>query len=103
MTIQFKTNTVYTLSSRGLIFKLECTYIDGTYAYLVNHSPTALYNHYKVSLKTNKFYVFNRHLATWDTIENTLSEDKLDIWQARSTHRYASAYDGSDQTLNGDD
>lgn len=107
MTIQFKTNTVYTLSSRGLVFKLECTYIEGspqtTAFFKLVSNDDSLGSDYKVIIKSNKLYKWSSQYMSWDTVENTLSEDKVDIWQARSTHRYASAYDGSDQTLNGDD
>lgn len=117
MTIQFKTNTVYTLSSRGLVFKLECTYIEDNTVWFTNTIPSShsfdangpyttkeLVECYKLERKTNKLYVFNTKYQSYDLVENTLSEDKVeDVWQARSTHRYASAYDGSDHTLNEDD
>ncbi len=103
MTIQFKTNTVYTLSSRGLVFKLECTYIEENTVWFVcnDYKPSTVdgmhcKDHYKLDRKTSKLFKLNNAFSSWDSIENTLSEDKVeDIWQARSTHRYA--YDGMNQ------
>jgi len=76
---------------------LECSYVDGTYAYLNNPDKQALYTSYKVSHKTKKLYVFNKYMATWDNIENTLSEYSAeDIWSKRTGNQTCS-YDGMNQ------
>lgn len=79
--------------------KLECVYVDGTFAYLNNPIKGELYRDYKVSLKTKKLYVFNKCMATWDTIENTLSECTAeDVWSKAATS-YVSSYNGVNEDL----
>lgn len=90
MTIQFKTNSIYTLDN----IKLECTYIEGspqTIAFFkLQSNNESLGSDYKMNTKTNKLYKWSSRYMTWDTIENTLSEYKAeDTWQERSTHRYS--------------
>lgn len=98
MTIQFKTDSIYTLG----IYKLECTYIEGVpeaHTIWFVCKPTqnvALIDcdYYKLNRKTNKLYKLSATFSSWDTIENTLSEyTPEDIWKERSTHKYS--YDGS--------
>lgn len=80
MTIQFKTDAVYTLNS----LKLICTYIEDNtvwlkcvvrdnYSYPV--SDTTLL--YKYERKSNKLYVFNTKVQAWDSVEGSLSEEGM--------------------------
>lgn len=87
MTIQFKTDAVYTL---GLL-KLICTYIEDNTVWLKSDtypaSDTILL--YKLDRKTKKLYVFNTKVQAYDLVEGTLSEYGSDsshtseIWDFR--------------------
>lgn len=77
MTIQFKTDAVYTLNS----LKLICTYIEDNTVWLKcvvrdNHpypaSDTTLL--YKLDRKSGKLYVFNTKVQAYDSVEGSLSE-----------------------------
>ena len=72
MTIQFKTDAVYTLNS----LKLICTYIEDNTVWLKSDSypssDTTLL--YKYDRKTKKLYVFNTRVQAWDSVEGSLSE-----------------------------
>lgn len=72
MTIQFKTDAVYTLNSLRLI----CTYIEDNTVWLKSDtypiSDTTLL--YKYDRKTKKLYVFNTKVQAWDGVEGSLSE-----------------------------
>lgn len=93
MSIEFKTNSIYTLGT----FKLECTYIEDNTVWFVcnDYKPSTIdgmhyKDHYKLERKTNKLFKLNNAFSSWDTVENTLSEYKPeDVWQERSTHRYS--------------
>lgn len=91
MTIQFKTDSVYTLNSLRLI----CTYIEdntiwfSTTSILKSESypisDTTLL--YKYERKTKKLYVFNTKVQAYDLVENTLSEyGPAEIWDFRKTN-----------------
>jgi hypothetical protein len=87
MTIQFKTDAVYTLGSQ----KLLCTYIEDNTVWLKSDtypaSDTTLL--YKLDRKSGKLYVFNTKVQAYDLVENTLSEYGSDsshtseIWDFR--------------------
>lgn len=82
MTIQFKTDTVYTLGSQ----KLLCTYIEDNTVWLKSDtypaSDTTLL--YKLDRKSSKLYVFNTKVQAYDLVENTLSEyGAAEIWDFR--------------------
>ena len=72
MTIQFKTDAVYTLGS----LKLICTYIEDNTVWLKSDSypasDTTLL--YKLERKSGKLYVFNARAQAWDSVEGCLSE-----------------------------
>lgn len=80
MTIQFKTDVVYTLNSLRLI----CTYIEDNTIWLKSEgvvtnanpaSDTTLL--YKLDRKSEKLYVFNTRAernSAWDSVEGSLSE-----------------------------
>ncbi|MNF04687.1 hypothetical protein D3C80_2042640 [compost metagenome] len=73
MTIQFKTDAVYTLNS----LKLICTYIEDNTIWLKSDSypisDTTLL--YKYERKTKKLYVFNTKVQAYDLVEGSLSEE----------------------------
>lgn len=82
MTIQFKTDAVYTLGN----LKLICTYIEDNTIWLKSEtypsSDTILL--YKYDRKSNKLYVFNTKVQAYDLVENTLSEyGAAEIWDFR--------------------
>lgn len=72
MTIQFKTDAVYTLN----FLRLICTYIEDNTVWLKSDSypisDTILL--YKYEWKTNKLYVFNTKVQAYDLVEGSLSE-----------------------------
>ena len=72
MTIQFKTDAVYTLAN----LKLICTYIEDNTIWLKSDtypaSDTTLL--YKLDRKTEKLYVFNTKVQAYDSVEGSLSE-----------------------------
>lgn len=72
MTIQFKTDAVYTLGSLRLI----CTYIEDNTVWLKSDtypvSDTTLL--YKYDRKKSKLYVFNTKVQAWDLVGGSLSE-----------------------------
>lgn len=82
MTIQFKTDAVYTLNS----LKLVCTYIEDNTIWLKSDSypasDTTLL--YKLERKSGKLYVFNTKVQAYDLVENTLFEyGPSEIWDFR--------------------
>lgn len=82
MTIQFKTDAVYTLNSLRLI----CTYIEENTIWLKSDSypasDTTLL--YKYERKSGKLYVFNTKVQAYDLVEGTLSEyGAAEIWDFR--------------------
>ena len=82
MTIQFKTDAVYTLGN----LKLLCTYIEDNTVWLKSEtypiSDTTLL--YKLERKSNKLYVFNTKVQAWDLVEGSLSEDGAEqVWDYR--------------------
>lgn len=80
MTIQFKTDAVYTLNSLSLI----CTYIEDNTVWLKcvvrdNYpypaSDTTLL--YKYNRKSGELYVFNTKVQAYDLVEGSLSEESV--------------------------
>jgi hypothetical protein len=73
MTIQFKTDAVYTLGP----LKLVCTYIEDNTIWLKSDSypssDTILL--YKYDRKSKKLYVFNAKVQAYDIVEGSLSEE----------------------------
>ena len=73
MTIQFKTDAVYTLNSLRLI----CTYIEDNTVWFKSDtypiSDTTLL--YKYDRKSQKLYVFNTKVQAYDLVEGSLSEE----------------------------
>lgn len=84
MTIQFKTNSIYTLGT----LKLECTYIEDNTVWLKSDtypiSDTTLL--YKLDRKTKKLYVFNTKVQAYDSVEGSLSEyGSEQVWESRKS------------------
>lgn len=87
MTIQFKTDAVYTLNSLRLI----CTYIEDNtiwlkcvvsdnYSYPI--SDTTLL--YKYDRKSGKLYVFNTKVQAYDNVDGVLVEYGAEqVWESR--------------------
>lgn len=84
MTIQFKTDAVYTLAS----LKLICTYIEDNTVWLKSTVPAShsfdssgpyttkeVILLYKYDRKSNKLYVFNTKVQAYDIVEGSLSEE----------------------------
>jgi hypothetical protein len=97
MTIQFKEGTKYKLQADYYeSILLECTYVeDNTVwfsvvkSYAVARQPYD--DAYKLDRKTNKLYKLNNACASWDSIENTLSEYTAeDAWSKRTGNDYYS-------------
>ena len=77
MTIQFKTDAVYTLGANSSTsLHLICTYIEDNTIWLKSESypasDTTLL--YKLDRKKNKLYVFNTRVQAYDLVEGTLAE-----------------------------
>ena len=84
MTIQFKTDNVYTLGN----LKLLCTYIEQNTIWLKSDSypssDTILL--YKYERKSKKLYVFNTKVQAWDGVEGSLSEYGAEqVWESRKS------------------
>lgn len=77
MTIQFKTDAVYTLGHANVSLRLVCTYIEDNTVWLKSDtypaSDTTLL--YKLDRKTKKLYVFNTRVQAYDLVEGSLSEE----------------------------
>ena len=79
MTIQFKTDAVYTLGNANAAnasLRLICTYIEDNTIWLKSDSypssDTTLL--YKLDRKSKKLYVFNTKVQAYDSVEGSLSE-----------------------------
>lgn len=77
MTIQFKTDAVYTLGHDNASLRLICTYIEDNTVWLKSDSypssDTTLL--YKLDRKKGKLYVFNTKVQAWDSVEGSLIEE----------------------------
>ncbi len=77
MTIQFKTDAVYTLGHANASLRLICTYIEDNTIWLKSDaypaSDTTLL--YKYERKSGKLYVFNTKVQAYDSVEGSLSEE----------------------------
>lgn len=77
MTIQFKTDAVYTLN----FLRLICTYIEDNTIWLKSEGVVTNANPaydttllYKYERKKGKLYVFNTKVQAYDLVEGSLSE-----------------------------
>lgn len=66
--------------------KVVCTYVeDNTVWFKSSFSGHQIFeDSYKLNRKTNKLYKLNNVFSSWDSIENTLSEETVeDVWSKR--------------------
>lgn len=99
--MKFIENNTYTLQTDYYnSVKVVCTYVEDNTVWLVQQSPFGFLGNlseYKLDRKTNKLYKFNQPFASWDSVENTLSEEAVeDVWSKRMGYQSYS-YDGMDQ------
>lgn len=68
--------------------KLTCTFVEGVIVWFQNISSsggTVSKADYKLNKKTNKLYIWNDKVCSWDTVGNTLSDYSADdIWIKRT-------------------
>lgn len=105
--MKFIENNTYTLQTdKGLTpynsVKVVCTYVEDGVAYFNSQDTQYMHDgderlYYKVVLKTNKLYKWCQDYVSWDSIENTLSEETVeDVWSKRMGYQSYS-YDGMNQ------
>lgn len=87
MTMKFIENNIYTLQTDYYnSVKVVCTYVeDNTVWFKSSFSGHSIFeDSYKLNRKTNKLYKLNNVFSSWDSVENTLSEDTAeDVWSKR--------------------
>lgn len=85
MSIQFKENNTYTLQTDYYnSVKVVCTYVEDNTVYFQYTGSTSSFHDYKLNQKTKKLYVWNSKFSSWDSVENTLSEETVeDVWSKR--------------------
>lgn len=92
--MKFIENNTYTLQTDYYnSVKVVCTYVEDGVAYFHSKTTQDVWNvptelSYKLILKTQKLYQWNCAYISWDSVENTLSEDPLgntvdDVWSKR--------------------
>lgn len=83
--MKFIGNNKYTLQTDYYnSVKVVCTYVEDGMAYFISKGVASLTDNYKLHLKTNKLYKFHSVYMSWDSIENTLSEETVDdLWSKR--------------------
>ena len=102
--MKFIENNTYTLQTdKGLAphnsVKVVCTSNADGLVYLEDKSKGSylLNDNYKLVIKTLKLYKWNDKFKSWDSIENTLSEETVeDVWSKRMGYQSYS-YDGMNQ------
>lgn len=105
MTMKFIENNTYTLQTDYYnSVKVVCTYVEDNTIWLssvvqgtLSQACPSGHQHYKLDRKTSKLYHLNTVCSTWDSIENTLSEETVDdVWSKRMGNQSYS-YDGMNQ------
>lgn len=87
--MKFIENNMYTLQTDYYnSVKVVCTYVEDNTVYFQYTGSTSSFHDYKLNQKTQKLYVWNSKFSSWDSVENTLSEDPLgntvdDVWSKR--------------------
>lgn len=83
--MKFIENNTYTLQTDYYnSVKVVCTYVEDNTVYFQYTGSTSSFHDYKLNQKTQKLYVWNSKFSSWDSIENTLSEDTIeDVWSKR--------------------
>ena len=79
--MKFIENNTYTLQTDYYnSVKVVCTYVEDNTVWFRSFYPVHQVigdDHYKLNRKTNKLYMLNSKFSSWDSVENTLSEDPL--------------------------
>ena len=83
--MKFIENNMYTLQTDYYnSVKVVCTYVEGNTVYFQYTGSTSSFHDYKLNQKTKKLYVWNSKFSSWDSVENTLSEETVeDLWSKR--------------------
>ena len=85
--MKFIENNTYTLQTDYYnSVKVVCISNAGGLVYLEDKSKGSylLNDNYKLVIKTSKLYKWNDRFKSWDSIENTLSEETVeDVWSKR--------------------
>lgn len=88
--MKFIENNTYTLQTDYYnSVKVVCTYVEDGIAYFNSQDTQYMHDgdarvYYKVVLKTGKLYKWCQDYVSWDSIENTLSEETVDdVWSKR--------------------
>lgn len=83
--MKFIENNTYTLQTDYYnSVKVVCTYIEDNTVYFQYTGSISSFHDYKLNQKTQKLYLWNSKFSSWDSIENTLSEETLeDLWSKR--------------------
>jgi|SRR5690606_5276561 len=88
--MKFIENNTYTLQTDYYnSVKVVCTYVEDAVAYFHSKTTQDVWNvptelSYKLVLKTQKLYQWNCAYMSWDSVENTLSEETVDdVWSKR--------------------
>lgn len=85
--MKFIENNTYTLQTDYYnSVKVVCTYVeDNTVWFKSSFSGHPIFEYsYKLNRKTNKLYKLNNVFSSWDSIDNTLSEETIDdVWSKR--------------------
>lgn len=85
--MKFIENNTYTLQTDYYnSVKVVCTYVeDNTVWFKSSFSGHQIFeDSYKLNRKTNKLYKLNNVFSSWDSVENTLSEETVeDVWSKR--------------------
>lgn len=83
--MKFIENNTYTLQTDyHNSVKVVCTYVEDNTVYFQYTGSTSSFHDYKLNQKTQKLYVWNSKFSSWDSVENTLSEETVDdVWSKR--------------------
>lgn len=88
--MKFIENNTYTLQTDYYnSVKVVCTYVeDNTVWFKSSFSGHQIFeDSYKLNRKTNKLYKLNNVFSSWDSVENTLSEESVDdLWSKRMSN-----------------
>ena len=101
--MKFIDNNTYTLQTDYYnSVKVVCTYVEDGVAYFNSQDTQYMHDgdakvYYKLVIKTNKLYKWCQDYVSWDSVENTLSEETVeDLWSKRMGYQSYS-YDGMNQ------
>lgn len=84
--MKFIENNTYTLQTDYYnSVKVVCTWVTYNTAYFkLSTDDQSLGSDYRVDIQSKKLHKWNTKYASWDSIENTLSEETVeDVWSKR--------------------